>query len=357
MNVNLAEKYRDIAEDIKEQIDSGAFQEKLPGQRQLAEKYSANVITIRKALSLLESEGIIEKKPCKGIFIKKLNSGISNSQLVGCLMPSQGHLYTEMTNLLASGLQINGYFPLLINTLKHQMSEKDFIIQLEKVIGTEPAGIILDGHYEFPHRIFSRNCRHIKNLTVIFRSEHPFPNALKVLSDEFHGGYIGGSHLIEQGCRKIIYLHPLKNSFLLRPGSERIFNGFEAAVKDSKYSSKIEYFTFEAETFNPELNSKIKEWRPDAIFASADYLLKPIYEFVQAQKIKIPRDMALLGYYNTPWAEMYPVPLSSISIEPEKIVKCAIDKTLQNINGAQNTETIMIKPSLLKRESSLKNLG
>jgi LacI family transcriptional regulator len=152
-------------------------------------------------------------------------------------------------------------------------------------------------------------------------------------------------------------LHPLKNSFLLRPGSERIFNGFEAAVKDSKYSSKIEYFTFEAETFNPELNSKIKEWRPDAIFASADYLLKPIYEFVQAQKIKIPRDMALLGYYNTPWAEMYPVPLSSISIEPEKIVKCAIDKTLQNINGAQNTETIMIKPSLLKRESSLKNLG
>jgi DNA-binding LacI/PurR family transcriptional regulator len=361
MSFQWTEKYKGIADSLKKQIDSGCFKEKLPGQRQLSRIFSANVITIRKALSLLESEGIVEKKPCRGIFIKKLNTGIQNTQMVCCLLPTQGHIYSEMSNMLTSRLQSKGYFPLIINTLKHQMNDKDFLVQLEKVIGTEPAAIIIDGHYEFPYRLFNRNCRHIKNLTIIFRSRHPFQNSLKVLSDGFHGGYIGGAHLISQGCRKIIFLHPSKKSFLLRPGSEDIFKGFEMAVRSSKHLQKINYSILEGEFETPEggfhipgLKAKIREWKPDAIFASADYLLKPVYEFASDNNIAIPGDIALLGYYDTPWTETYPIPLSSISIEAGEIVECAVEKTLANTGGAKNMETIMIKPRLQARQSSLK---
>lgn len=353
MTSNPTEKYKNIVDDLKKQIDLGSFKEKMPGQRQLAEMYSVNVITMRKALTILEKSGIIEKKPCKGIFIKKLNTGISNTQMIGCLLPTQGHLYSEMTDILISRLQAKGYFPLMINTLRHQMRDNDFIVQFEKIIGTEPSAIIVDGYYDFPYRIFNNNCRYVKNLTIIFRNEHPFQNALKVLSDEFEGGCIGGTHLMNQGCKKIIFLHPPEASFLLRPSSEKILKGFESVVKKS--SVKIKYCIAEGGRNNiSELRTKIKEWHPDAIFASADYLLEPVYEFILQNNIRVPQDIALLGYYNTPWTEAYPVPLSSISIEAEKLIGCAVEKTIKNINGSRNTETVMVKPSLNERKSSLK---
>ena len=348
-NVN-SEKYSDIAADLKRQIDSGMMSGKIPGQRQLAEKYSVNVITVRKALDILMNGGIIESVPCKGFFIKRLNSGIQNTQFIGFLLTTQGHLYSDMTYMLTSGFQAKGYFPIVINTLKHQMSDREFQGQLEKIIGTEPAAIIVDGHSEFPYEIFNKNCRHIKNLTVIFRNEHDFTNSLNILPDRIKGGYIGGNHLIKQGCRKIAFLLPDKASFLVRHGAELILKGFEKAAA----KHKIDYIPVEADQSSRNLIKFLKDWKPDAVFASADYLLEPVYKYALENRIRIPEDIALLGYYNTPWCNMYPSPLSSISIDLEAMTKCIIDKTLENINGASCTDTIMIDPKLTERISSLK---
>lgn len=347
----IKEKYGSIAENLIRRIDSGALSGQMPGQRQLAEEYSVNVITIRKALDILVNDGIIESVPCKGFFVKKLNSGIPNTQFIGCLLTTQGHLYNEMTYMLTSGFQAKGYFPIVINTLKHQMITRDFENQLEKIIGYEPAAFIVDGHSEFPYEIFNRNGRHVRNLSIVFRNEHNFENSLKVLPDRSKGGYIGGKHLAEQGYKKIAFLLPGKESLLVRYGAELIQKGFEKAA--GKY--KLDYLPFEMKESPRELEKFLKDWKPDAVFATADYLLEPVYKYAASNKIRIPEDIALLGYYDTPWCDMYPVPLSSVSINLESLTKCVIDKTMANINGASCTDTIMIEPELIKRHSTLGN--
>lgn len=350
MKSAVKEKYGSIADDLISRIDSGALSGQMPGQRQLAEEYSVNVITVRKALDVLVSGGIIESVPCKGFFVKKLNSGIPNTQFIGCLLTTQGHLYSEMSYMLASGFQGRGYFPIVINTLRHQMDDSEFNGQLEKIIGTEPAAIIVDGHSEFPYEIFNRNCRHIKNLTVFFRNEHEFTDSLKVLSDMTAGGVLGGEHLAGLGYGRVLFLLPSKASFLIRKSAEMIFEGFRKSAENNK----IDYSSLESDDSPDELKRFLKDWRPDAVFASADYLLKPVYEYAAENSLRIPDDIALLGYYNTPWAEAYPVPLSSVSIDIDKMTQCVIDKTLANINGASCKDTFMIKPELIERRSSSK---
>lgn len=64
-------QYVKIKEAIAEQIDSGmlAARQKLPSERKLAESFDTTRVTLREALSLLESEGKIFREDRRGWFI------------------------------------------------------------------------------------------------------------------------------------------------------------------------------------------------------------------------------------------------------------------------------------------------
>lgn len=64
-------QYIKIKELIAEQIDSGMLTplQKLPSERQLAESFNTTRVTLREALSLLESEGRVYREDRRGWFI------------------------------------------------------------------------------------------------------------------------------------------------------------------------------------------------------------------------------------------------------------------------------------------------
>ena len=61
-------KYRQIAQDLLEQIRSGAVRpgDQLPSELELGEKYSASRNTIRDAVKWLTLRGLVEAKPGQG---------------------------------------------------------------------------------------------------------------------------------------------------------------------------------------------------------------------------------------------------------------------------------------------------
>src|SRR5580704_15573312 len=63
--------YRQIAEDLREQIESGQLK---PGQQlrteiELREHYSASRNTVRDAIKLLTTLGLVETRPGQGTFV------------------------------------------------------------------------------------------------------------------------------------------------------------------------------------------------------------------------------------------------------------------------------------------------
>ncbi len=69
-------KYQQLAHLIRERIDRGEFAQgdRIPSEAQLGDSYKISRITIRQALSGLERDGLLERVPGKGTFVRKRSS-------------------------------------------------------------------------------------------------------------------------------------------------------------------------------------------------------------------------------------------------------------------------------------------
>ena len=67
-------KYEIIAVDIREDILNGIYKpnERLPFEKEICDKYDVSKMTVKKALDLLVSEGLIVKRRGSGTFIKDI---------------------------------------------------------------------------------------------------------------------------------------------------------------------------------------------------------------------------------------------------------------------------------------------
>ncbi|MEV0343008.1 GntR family transcriptional regulator [Nocardia sp. NPDC050713] len=69
----FAPKYRRIAEEIRHQIDTGDLRpgQQLPTETELTERFRVSLPTVRQALGVLRSEGLIESRHGIGSFVKE----------------------------------------------------------------------------------------------------------------------------------------------------------------------------------------------------------------------------------------------------------------------------------------------
>lgn len=61
-------RYRQVAQGLRRRLAEAAFQGALPSERQLAEELGVSRSTVRKALTLLAQEGLVERRPRSGTF-------------------------------------------------------------------------------------------------------------------------------------------------------------------------------------------------------------------------------------------------------------------------------------------------
>ncbi|HET6857231.1 MAG TPA: GntR family transcriptional regulator [Streptomyces sp.] len=69
----MAKAYERIADDLRQTIRAGRLSpgDRLPSEATLVEQYGKSLPTLRQALSLLQAEGLIEKKHGRGNFVRR----------------------------------------------------------------------------------------------------------------------------------------------------------------------------------------------------------------------------------------------------------------------------------------------
>lgn len=95
-------KYQKIAGDIKEKILNGKYKanEQLPFEKDLCNQYSASKMTVKKALDLLVTDGLIVKRRGSGTFVKDISSDeissiIEKNQFSGLTNTKMAHDVTS----------------------------------------------------------------------------------------------------------------------------------------------------------------------------------------------------------------------------------------------------------------------
>ncbi|MFE6678592.1 GntR family transcriptional regulator [Streptomyces sp. NPDC057729] len=69
----MRSRHHDIADDLRQQITAGRIlpSERLPSEAALADRYKVSTVTLRRALAVLQTEGLVEKIQGKGNFVRR----------------------------------------------------------------------------------------------------------------------------------------------------------------------------------------------------------------------------------------------------------------------------------------------
>ena len=99
--------YLQLADTLRDKIFSGeyVFGDTLPTERSMAQKYGISHLTVRKALSLLQDEGLIQRLQGKGTFVNAPNDSMDMREVSGFTSFMQNHGVALTNEVLHSGVR------------------------------------------------------------------------------------------------------------------------------------------------------------------------------------------------------------------------------------------------------------
>ncbi|MGO1837946.1 MAG: LacI family DNA-binding transcriptional regulator [Candidatus Microbacterium stercoravium] len=176
-----------------------------------------------------------------------------------------------------------------------------------------------------------------------------------VAVDDERGGFIAASHLLEHGRRRIAFVGGQR---ALRQVDDR-FAGASRAVSGVPEAT-IEHVTTDQLTVlagreaGSVIAARAPEDRPDAIFAANDLVAVGVMQaLVMIGELRIPEDIALIGYDDIAFAQSTVVPLTSIRQPAGLIGTRALEVLAQLIEDPRRApETIEFEPELVVRAST-----
>ncbi|MES2005805.1 MAG: LacI family DNA-binding transcriptional regulator [Bacteroidota bacterium] len=179
----------------------------------------------------------------------------------------------------------------------------------------------------------------------------------KVIINNHKAGYEATTHLIEQGCKRIAHITAnLKRNVY----AERL-KGYQQALAEHglKYNDKYVIVDDLSEEASILSAKKILAMRPlpDGIFITNDFCAAVCMQTLKEAGIRIPEDIAIVGFNNDVICKIIEPKLSTINypgIEIGEIVARNLINHLQGDSNIHLTNTIIIKSELIVRASSLR---
>ena len=183
----------------------------------------------------------------------------------------------------------------------------------------------------------------------------------KVTTDNFKGAFDATQHLIKNGYHKIAVIANNQNLSITK---DRL-SGYLSASEENKmvvFDDLIfycEHGATDADEVEKALTSLFeRKQKPDAILALSDKISTQILRYCVKNKIKIPEDVAVIGFSNSPDTELMHPPLSIIYQPALEMGEAAAEFLFQMIGSKRPTtsfETKVLTPKIITRESSIRS--
>lgn len=196
------------------------------------------------------------------------------------------------------------------------------------------------------------------NIPLVFVDSVPKNfSTFRVVIDNYTAGYKATKHLIEQGCTRIAHLTVGEEFGNLynerRKGYRDALKEFNLPI-DEDLVVKLNALTYEAGEQGTNTLLRLKN-PPDGIFSPTDILAVSAIQCAKKQKIKVPEELAIIGFNNDPISRIIDPSLSTITYPVEKMGKAAVEIILDNLKSPilnEAKEIVFLNTELLVRDSS-----
>lgn len=266
------------------------------------------------------------------------------------------NFFSQIINGIESISYDRGYN--VIISQSHESYERE-VMDLRYLASRSVDGLLISVSTE-TNDISHLKALHEKGLPIVFFDRITEEiNTHSVIVDNFKGAYEATEHLVHNGYKQIA---AIANSEFLSITTERLAGHREALLAnglqpDDSYVKHCFYggmiFSEIEEAVNRLFTLKQK---PDAIVTMSDKLTSGCLKTLKRRGLRVPDDIALVGFSNSDIAELISPPLTVVRQPAYEIGRDATELLLQLIESkrpVKQFEKRILTPELQIRESSL----
>ncbi len=176
-------------------------------------------------------------------------------------------------------------------------------------------------------------------------------NYVVVGSNNDLGGYTATKHLIEGGCKRIVFLGDPEHAEM----SER-YKGYHRALAEfgldnseqltvaSDITSKVAYEKIESAILSKGLFF-------DGIVATSDMVALGALKALKERYINVPNDVSIVGFDDIPMAELFHPSLTTIRQDTKLAATIMVEQLLKQLHG-QTAQSFELNIELIPRHST-----
>ncbi|MDE3182880.1 MAG: LacI family DNA-binding transcriptional regulator [Bacteroidota bacterium] len=329
----------------------------------IADKLKVSIATVSRAL---KNDPVVNIKTRKKIFAmaEEMNYRSNNfarnlrnsrTETIGVIVPKLNSSF--MSSVIAGiekVLNASGYH-LIISQSSEDVKKE--IASAKTMFNNRVDGLLVSLAYDTTDLkhfdIFSK-----KNIPVIFFDRVlDNPHYTNILIDNKKAAKQATEHLISQGCKRIVHITA---SSKLNVYEERL-KGYQEAlathkIKFDKKNIITCNLSFESGEAAAKLILKMKPM-PDGIFATNDNCAVGCMLALKQAGIRIPDDIAFVGFNNDPVSKVIEPNLTTINYPGYEMGEVAAQSLINHLSGTSTmhaTNKIILRWEFLARDSSQK---
>jgi LacI family transcriptional regulator len=277
------------------------------------------------------------------------------SFLVGVIIPRvQSSFFSSVVEKMEEILNANGYN--IVITQSNELYSKE-CKSIDSLLSIQVDGIIASMAKETTNLDYFEKIKSNGVQLILFDRGEDSLNVDYIGIDDHSSSFMIVQHLVEQNCKRIAHIAGLNH---IRIYKDRTL-GYRDALEQfgfAIYDEMIIESNLQVEDGRRIMKQLLElPQRPDAVYAAGDYAALGALQVLLEEKIKVPEEIALVGFSNEPFTSLTMPPISTINQRSQKIGQLAAEAFLERINNSSKMNSpkkTIINAELIIRESSNK---
>ena len=328
-------------------------------QRDIAKMLGINVSTVSRALRGLEGVSPELRQQIESFAVENgyrpnpfaVSLRFDTTRTIGIVVPDVSFThYAHIVKRIEAEARNNGYMCIITDSDDKPETESYCLELLENM---HVEGIIIcptQNTTDFSHLLRLKKA----NMPVVFFDRAPDIDISSVIINDAASAFQATNSLIDDGARRIAFLG---GSNLMKQTADRK-HGYLQALRERGIPIRTELVKCHNISFNSGLSDTLELLSlpepPDAIIASHGLLAISALQAVTSQGLRIPDELAIIGYLSDWVSEMCHPRISFVRQNLREIGIKAFRLLIDQINGDDSIQHVVVNARLELRDSTKK---